>query len=222
MEQTTRKSNKKKLIVALSLVALVVVASVITTVVLVLAAGQQQFQSNVTVTYSVTDVSAKITGRYAVKGASLGETEEDAANLMSNSPVTVNPTDSTIDAMSPAAVALSSTNDYVIFEYKFENNTYSATTQTSANPFTIALTYTDDAVGETNKDTNAALLFTSSTEKLSAFDADDVTSWTETFTTATCTNVTYVYARVAVINKSAPASFSGKFNFVLASVGTQN
>ena len=119
MEQTTRKTNKKKLVVALALLALIVVASVITTVVLVLAATSQTVSSQVNVQYSVEDVAATITGQYKIKGAS-------DFTAMSNSPQTINPTDSTAKDMAPGLVSLDATADYVIFVYTFKNNTYDA------------------------------------------------------------------------------------------------
>lgn len=220
MEQ--RKTNKKKLVVALALLALIVVASVITTVVLVLAANQQNINSNVTVTYTVTDVSATVTGKYGLK-----KTDASAVvdSNMTPASITINPTDTGDLSMTPGStIALTSSQDYVVFEYKFVNNA-------TANPFTINLTYTDDtnagpAVEGAVADTNVAVGYTSSTTAIESFDgvcsiADGEATWAEnwddTFAQATCTATTYVYVIVKVIDTNTAAMFSGSFNFVLAS-----
>jgi len=222
MEQ--RKTNKKKLVVALALLALIVVASVITTVVLVLAANQQNINSNVTVTYTVTDVSATVTGKYGLK-----KTEGDVVDTnMTPDSITINPTDTGNLSMAPAnAITLNSSQDYVVFEYKFVNNA-------TSNPFTINLTYVDDFdnanSGETEaveiKDTNIAVGYTSSTSAITAFDsvctieegeATWAENWATSFAQATCTTTTYVYVIVKVVDTNAAATFSGSFNFVLAS-----
>lgn len=217
MEQTTRKTNNKKLVVALALLALIVVASVITTVVLVLAANQQTVQSNVNVTYSVTDVSAKVYGKYTVRNASAVAMDPDS--------ITINPTDTTTTPMSPKdLIGLTSTNNYVVFEYKFENSTYVAGegddaaagtyNGTTENVFSIALTYADD---NSPADKNVTVKYTSSNAPLTAFEDANVTDWDSSFASVDCAAVTYVYVRVSVTDVNAAATFSGSFNFVLTS-----
>ncbi len=220
MEQ--RKTNKKKLVVALALLALIVVASVITTVVLVLAANQQNINSNVTVTYTVTDVSATVTGKYGLK-----KTDASAVvdSNMSPASITITPTDTGDLSMTPGnVITLNSSQDYVVFEYKFDNNA-------TENPFTINLSYVDDvnadpAVEGAVADSNVAVGYTSSTTAITAFDdvctiVDGEATWAENWATsfaqATCTATTYVYVIVKVVNTNASATFSGAFNFVLAS-----
>ena len=221
MEQ--KKTNKKKLVVALALLALIVVASVITTVVLVLAANQQNVQSNVTVTYSVTDVSATVTGRYGKKVTS----GDVLVNKMSPESITFTAEQETqTSAMSPETVVLNSTNNYAVFEYKFQNNA-------TANPFTINLTYTDDYNSSTNagtQDKNIAVGFISSDNEISNFDvytratkgtsptaASWASGWETSFTQTQCNDVKYVYVVVAVADLDQAAHFSGAFAFTLAS-----
>lgn len=210
MEQ--RKTNKKKLVVALAILALIVVASVITTVVLVLAANQQNINSNVNVTYSVTDVSVKITGKYGLRESkdvatvslvSMGEAKE------------FTPSDDTQTAsVQPSGpISLSSDQNFVVFEYLFEN--------TSEKAFTISLTYTDDhaTTDSSPEDKNVTVKFTSSSTQITEFASATVGGWGSTFTSTECAGNTskYVYVYVAVTNLTEAAGFSGVLAFNLSS-----
>ena len=235
MEQTTRKTNKKKLVVALALLALIVVASVITTVVLVLASSQQSVESNINVTYQVTDVSATISGRYGVKKTA--EEVNAAATLldkkMTPNSATINPADTTGPKMTPeeATIALKSDKDFVVFEYGFTNNTpFDEETSTAETPFTIALTYTDVTSAEdaTANDKNILVRCKASTTAIGETDLNaaftrSTKTWAEGWSTisdtnwagVTCHQTYYVYVIVAIDDINTAATFSGNFKFVL-------
>lgn len=199
-----RKTNKKKLVVALAILALIVVASVITTVVLVLAANQQNVNSNVNITYSVTDVSAKVTGKYGrrVAGATtvilsdMGTVEFTPSNEEST------------ETMTPSSLSLSSSQDFVVFEYKIENTS-------DTRSFTIALNYTDT----NSDDTNFTVKYTSSETEISNFDSTELADWTDTFTSKTLSGAetVYVYVYAKVTNTSNAATLTGTFGFTLNS-----
>lgn len=242
MEQ--KKTNKKKLVIALALLALIVVASVITTVVLVLAANQQNVQSNVTVTYSVTDVSATVYGRYGQKPVVSGDNvpganKIDNMTMMKNSDGTFNGLTFTPDennntpkTMAPEqSIVLSSKSNYAVFEYEFLNNATDTT-----NAFSIGLEYSGNA--DANK--NISVGYKSSSSKITDFGvynrADS--SWASDWNAANLSSLetagkvvlfdaadnsavcaaestVYVYVIVAISNLSQAANFSGAFNFNL-------
>ncbi len=144
MEQT-KKTNKKKLVVALALLALIVVASVITTVVLVLAAPQQNVGSNIDVTYSVDDVSATVSGQWGLKTT----TGKDVLDTAMTDAITINPTDTTANGVEPkTAIALTSNESYVVFEYKIVNN--------ADNEFSVGLSYRDNSKDSAGNVTDAS------------------------------------------------------------------
>ncbi len=192
MEQT-RKTNKKKLVIALALLALIVVASVITTVVLVLAAGQQGVNSNVNVTYTVTDVSATVSAKYGrvgaenltemtIGGAALAQDKSNATYTFlpqeapnTSSPLALQPqnvkaTDNPDFPYPDGVIALESGKPYAIFEYAFTNNS-------DEKAFSIVLTYTDDfdADSKNTKDTNVLIGYTFSETALDATDYNAAT-----------------------------------------------
>jgi hypothetical protein len=232
MEQ--RKTNKKKLVVALALLALIVVASVITTVVLVLAAGTQNVGSNIEVTYSVSDVNATVTGKYSKRNATVEGVRPTTQTWtamtgtgVTDGSFTIATTDTTAPTMSPAAVQLSSDQDYVVFAYEFTN--------LAANTFDIDLVYKDT----NTEDKNITFLVYSGTNAVEDFEAvyaGTASGWasfvapneeakSEAGVTllnnivcneASNSNPTvFVYVMVKVTNVANAARFDGAFNFNL-------
>jgi len=183
--EETRKTNKKKLVVAFALLALIVVASVITTVVLVLAAGTQNVQTNVNITYTVTDISAVVSGKYGRAGATkLTDMTTDASapgtdNLTytfvpeqaeAQAPLQLRKDVSGSDDPNPnpypnGLITLESGKPYAIFEYKIVNIAY------RDKAIQISLNYTDSG----NDDTNIVVGYFTADNSLEEFVLNGVT-----------------------------------------------
>ena len=206
-------SSKRKFIIASVIVGVVLLGAIIS-VVAVLAAGTQNLTSQVTVTYTVEDVSATVGVRYAVKneavqtGGSLTFTA-DQAEQAGGTGVT-----DTLTAI--GELELSSTNNFVTFEYSFQNNG------------TLAFDATLTGIPETVN--NMTLSWAKSTSKTDSLDG--VTGF-QTFTADTIANVTaevagdadvsddshpitYIYIRATITDLNVGASLSGNFAWKLA------
>lgn len=209
-------TSKRKMIVALAIAAIVVVAAIVS-VVVVLAAPQQNVTSNVSVTYAVNDVSATVSARYLVKGGSVvtpdnnsitftaeQETSTGSINFIDNDDSTTN---------TPATIGLSSTSNYVTFEYKFENNADKSfkvyltglPTPTNMN-VTIATSATEVA------DMNTGLTFAAASVVSTPAAANQTAS-----VASGDGSVTYVYIRAEINNLNTAASLSGAFAWRLDS-----
>ena len=125
-----KMSSKKKLIISLSAVCLVAVIAVVA-VVAVLAAGQQIVASTIRVTYTATDVSAavsanqylldsKLTG--SAEAFKVGDTDQTRLVFAAKDagPVEGAAT-GTLTQPGTDGIALTSSNNTVVFEFKFEN-----------------------------------------------------------------------------------------------------
>ena len=209
-------SSKKKLIIAVTVIGVVLLAAIVS-VVAVLAAGQQAVTSQVSVTYSVTDVSATVSARYKVKGAAVVTPDNNEITFTADQQTTtgaINFTDNDDSTTNtPATIGLSSTGDYVIFEYKFDNN--------SSKAFNVYLTAVPTA------DNMTLTIATSATEVADMEEGLDFTA-IDTVQTPTADNATtsvaggadsvsYVYIKAKINNLNASASLAGAFGWTLDS-----
>lgn len=125
--------SKKKMIIAISAFAMVILAAIVA-VVAVLAAQQVTIKSSINVTYTSSEVAAKVTAHYQVKGGeetAIGNTIEfdgtetgaDATKDMNTSELKIN--------------SLTSENNYVDFIFTFTNEGQSEYTATLTLPATL-------------------------------------------------------------------------------------
>ena len=112
----------KKLIISISAIVAVLLAAVIA-VVAVFAANQQAVNTGFSVKYSATNVAATVSATYQRK------TDDSATNLVtSDSKTSISftaaeeTTTKSLSTADGADIALSATNNYVIFTYTFKND----------------------------------------------------------------------------------------------------
>lgn len=194
-------STKKKLIISLSALCLVLIVAVVA-IVAVYAAGTQTVTSNIKVTYTAMEVDGTVSATYTLKnGTATNMTTNGASD--GDTTITFAAADGkTTKSLTPQGdIELSSTADYVIFQYTFTNS--------GSRAYTAVLTYTDDG----NDDTNATIVYAS--------DNTESTTWAEspsTLTVASGSNGTSYYAKVSIDNLALDASFSGYFTWTLTAI----
>ena len=202
-------SSKKKLIVAATLVGVVLLAAVIS-VVAVLAAATQSVSSQITVTYSVTDVSATVSAKY--KQGSSGTAKDftvggSATTIKFEAAETTTP--KSFDAIT--VPGLTSTEPYVTFEYKFQNDS-----EKSYNVYLTAIpTGTENmSVKILAQATPAADMGTLDFSTAAAATADSDVAVTNV--AGAINAVSYVYIRVSVVNLNMSADLgTGGFQWLL-------
>ena len=119
----TKMASSKKILIASILIGVLLVGSVIT-IVAVLAAQTQSVTSQITVSYVVDDVGAKVSGTYAtvpnegtiIKKAMTGGDNGVLEFRVDDSQKPLSETQLSIEN-----IELKSTEDRVVFEYRFEN-----------------------------------------------------------------------------------------------------
>ena len=202
-------SSKKKLIVAATLVGVVLLAAVIS-VVAVLAAATQSVSSQITVTYSVTDVSATVSAKYkqGSTGTATDFTVGGTAKTIKFEAAEAKNTKS-FDAIT--VPGLTSTEPYVTFEYKFQNdseksfNVYLTGIPTGTKNMSVKI-----LAQATAADDLGTLDFSSA----NAVAADSDVAVTNV--TGAINAVSYVYIRVSVINLNESATLgTGGFQWLL-------
>jgi len=203
-------SSKKKLIVAATLVGVVLLAAVIS-VVAVLAAATQTVNSSITVTYSVTDVSAKVSAKYkqGTSGTATDFTAGAGVTVIEFDADDANTSPKSFDAVT--VPALTSTEPFVTFEYKFENKATKA--------FNIYLTGIPTGTDNMSVKVLAQATAAADMGTLDFTSAEDAASSSET-SLATVTGsigaVQYIYIRVSVINLNESATLGeGGFQWLL-------
>jgi len=214
----TGNTSKKKLVVALSVIAVVVVAAIVS-VVAVLAAPAQVVNSQVSVSYTVTDVSATVGARYAVANSAIVDAGEITFTADNDGTVegSLNFIDTDSETPIPENINLTSTNNYVVFEFKFTNNATLAFDATlSAIPTTV---------------TNMVLSYAVKTEAVADFDTItdytvfyDQVNETKVNNVASVTDevagsgVSYIYIKAAIDDLNTGANLDGAFSWNLAAV----
>ena len=184
---------KRKMIIAISAFAMVVLATVVA-VIAVLAAQNVTIQSSINVTYTSSEVAAKVTAKYQVANGTASnigtggyefEGTESGANATQNlttSALTIN--------------TLTSTNNYVDFIFTFTNEGSAEYTAT----LTLPATATNFEISYTVPDKDGATKVSNTSFKIAG---------------NTTTAVTYK-VRYTIKDVSKNASISGTFSWNLA------
>ena len=122
---SSKKTNKSKIIVASILAAVILVAALVS-VVMVLAAGTQNVQSNISVSYSVDGVGARVSSTYAIVPSDTTQSfskvsmTSDGTDLGSdNLEFSVGDTQGEKSIQPLGEITLSATSKRVVFEYYF-------------------------------------------------------------------------------------------------------
>ena len=118
-----KMSSSRKVLIA-SILALALVAGAVVSLVLILAAPQQNIGSDITVSYEVVDVGAKVNGTYATV-PTIGTITKQA---MTGGPIEFLPNEPERQPEDRqlsigTAIELTSSTQRVVFEYMFENTT---------------------------------------------------------------------------------------------------
>ena len=126
--------TKKKLLVSVLLVAFVVI-SLVSIIAIVFAASQQTVKTTININYTAEDIDAKVSARMTYQDG----TSEDLGSIKFEAG---NPTQETGSLSPRGNVDLSKENQYVIFEYTFQN--------TGDKDFVAMYDYTDTEEIDTN------------------------------------------------------------------------
>ena len=186
-------STKKKLIVSISSLCVVVVLAIIT-LVAVFAAGNQRFESQVSVTYKATNVSATISGDYLRK--------DDSRYTSMGAPIEFLPTTETgTRSMGLNGLELNEVKNYAILRYTFTNNSSSVRINVESR-------------SSVTSSTNTAVTYAVSTTEITNFDT--ITKATLDDFTITYSGTTYVYIKIKIADLSNDSSFNGSFGFDLS------
>ena len=209
-------SSKRKLIVASVIVGVVLLGAIIS-IVAVLAATTQNVNSSVNVTYTVSDVSATVTARYARAGAvSTSDSDKTNKYFVDAGEVTFYAQDATRTGNLNFGdeLKLASTNAYVTYEFGFDNNsTLGFTAQLTGAPAATNMTlayYVSDSKVEPNSVDAASfeVFYTKDTNNISAV---------KTAVAGGNTSVSYVYIRATIVDLNTAAGLSGNFAWSLTS-----
>lgn len=204
MQTESNKKSKSKLLIALISLCSVLAIAVVSMGV-VWAATTQNVSSSIRVTYTVTDVVADVSASRFFTSANT----ETAFTGGTNGVVSFAASDaSTTATLTIPETVLTSTDDLVIYEYKFVNNganTISAAlatgTATNLTVYTIAPT--------TTRKTNV----------VSTFDSSEWTAGNSIAATNIAAGATaYAYVAMQITDTSANASFDGTFSWTLTGV----
>lgn len=188
-------STKKKLLISVCSLGMVVLLAVLT-LVAVFAAENQQFQSQISVTYRATNVSATISGDYLRKG--------DSAFTSMGAPIEFLPSDvSDSQSIGLNGLELDEFKTYAVLRYTFKNN--SASTKIYVEAKSTINTYENISVN----------YYGASSE---ITDYDNITLATLSHFTIDKLETYYIYVKIRVIDISTNASFSGNFSFDLSKV----
>jgi len=165
------------------------------------AAATQTIQSTINVTYTVSDAVVSVSANKY-----FGSDTPTAFTGGTSGTISFSATDaSTTGTLSTTDTALTSTNDYVIYEYVFVNN--------GANSLTAAL-----AIGSTTNLTTYVIAPTTTrkTTIYTGFDTSDYTAASSISATTIAPGATaYAYVAMKVTDNSANASFSGTFTWTI-------
>ena len=212
-------SSKRKLIVASVIVGVVLLGAIIS-IVAVLAATTQNVNSSVNVTYTVSDVSATVTARYARAGAK-STVSSDTTNkyFVDAGSTTFNAQESTKTGTLNFGneLKLDSTHAYVTYEFGFDNNsTLGFTAKLTAAPATVTnmtLSYYKSAT-KVEPDSVTADKFTVFYDQISATKVNKVSDVT-TGIAGGANSVGYIYIRANIVDLNTAAALNGTFSWSL-------
>ena len=200
-------SSKRKVILA-ALMAGIFILGAIVSIVLVLASANQNLSSNVTISYNVNGVGARVSARYgAVKRTGVTSMSNMVSTDGTTTEIDFYVTDlETSSSLVPTEnIQLSSeTSTEVVFEYRFQN--------TAETPFTIDLTLSGDPENNYNikeryylSKTQLAVaeygrIVEEDLAKQAVFELDDIL---------------YIYIKVSVDNVNRSAAYNKDYNWNL-------
>ncbi len=206
-------SSKNKIIIAAAILGVVLIAAVVS-VVAVLAAANQTVSSNINVSYSVTDVAATVSARYYQRGHDITEAvptapgDGDTFEVIAGNKVKFTPDDVVAGgAFTIPAIELLSTENWVIFEYNFQND--------AAKAFVVALTSSPAASNMTISYKVSATQLSTKTEweadTWTVLGKDDVladeVSAESALTLATTNSTVSVYIKAQITDLNVGASY---------------
>ena len=206
-----KMASSKKILIASVLLGVLLLGAVIT-VVAVFAASQQSVSSQITVSYVVDDVGAKVSGTYATVPTNGAITKK--AMTGGNNGVLEFRVDDPEKPISETQLAiesieLKSTEKRVVFEYRFEN--------TAAKAFTISLTERPIA-------TNMDIRYKVSAEELgdSAYRSEYELDTLNNQVLMNQNDVMYIYIFVTIHSLNSPASYAGDLGWTLLKVNEED
>ena len=192
--------TKTKLIVALSSLCSVLAIGIVM-MGIAWAATTQTIQSTINITYTVSDVIVSVSANKY-----FSSNTPTAFTGGTNGTLTFSATDaSSTGVLSTTDTALSSSNDYVIYEYVFTNG--------GSNALSASL-----AIGSTTNLTTYVIAPTTTrkTSIYTGFTPSDYTASSSISATNIAGGATaYAYVAMKVTDNSANASFSGTFTWTL-------
>lgn len=221
-------SAKQKMTIAITALCLIAIVAVVT-VIAVFAASQQTFTSQISVSYTVEDVQCLVSAKYyggKENPVETGKEMKDPKGEKTQLQFGIGTNEETTLQPQEGDVVLTSTDKFVIFEYKFQNDS-------SEHAFTAALQFEGTAknVKVTTNETGSKLTPASdfTAEQADAEQAETnfptVKQVTENpnFTigevTVAASQTVYIYVRVEIAEIAADANFVGAFNWTLKHVG---
>jgi len=207
----TKMASSKKILIASILIGVLLVGSVIT-IVAVLAAQTQSVTSQITVSYVVDDVGAKVSGTYATvplegtitKTAMTGGDNGVLEFKVDDSQKPLSETQLSIEN-----IELKSTEDRVVFEYRFEN--------TSEKAFTIEL-------AERPTETNMDIRYKVSADEVlvDAYRGDYEMENLYKQVLLNQGDTMYVYIFVTIRSLNSPASYLGNLTWNLLKINEED
>ncbi len=201
-------TTKKRITLTVSAICLLLVFGIVS-IFAVFSATKNTTTSNVTVTYTATEISGTVSASYAIKSDSSWTAMTDA-NGKTEIDFSQNKGQEMTTTLAPSGnITVTAVNTYAIFKYKFTNNS-------TANQINLAL---GSGVGTP---TNFAVkYYTSATEDLTVGNAynalkgenvsDSFTSMTVGTKSGSSVGTVYVYVLVELQNDLIDASFTGNY-----------
>jgi len=210
MKAKTQMSSSKKVLIASLLVGVLLIGAIVG-IVAVFAAQIQNVSSDISVTYVVDGVAAKVSATYATVPNEGSVTKLSMTGDAGNE-LTFNSSDAQTEKnLNPGEISLTSTTSKVVYEYKFTNIAESA--------FTVTLT--ENPIGD-----NMNVYYKVSATEIAASAYQNAATFSDTTKVATQAVVElnrdiyiYIVAEVKDINKSA--SYNGTMEWTLLYVAPE-
>ena len=204
-------TSRTKIIIATSLAAILLVGAIVS-IILVLAATQQNISSNITISYNVDGVGAKVSAKY-------GKIPEGAAATLTSmttpdgryDELEFNASDDQSErALTPNGniTLTQESGTAVIFEYRFENVAETA----------FAIGFNAEETGQTK---NIKETFYYSKTALPTSEYGRVEYGDYAIQTLEYEEVIYIYVKVAVANINLNANYNKAYNWELNKIATE-
>ena len=210
----SQKANSRKKILIAAVLAGVLIIGAIVSIVLVLAASTQNITSNITISYNVEGVGARVSARYGtvpksgdVAMASMTTTDGTTSELVFN----VSDTKGTQTLTPNGNIALSQTTGLeVVFEYRFQNIAESG--------FTVGLTITGEE--ENNYNINETFYVSGSQLETSEYGRITESSLAKQ-AMLNYDDILYIYVKVSVANENLSAAYNKAYNWELKQITSE-